>query len=211
MNDRARVRVEREMSVAEKSVHRQENSSPMFFIFFSRCWASASTKEERESIKQHTTHRMDLTAVNPVWTFCLSQDENFLETNSPRLVRFSIWPPNRKEALLASETCRQLMEGCPEWMIKVARRVQQRHQQRTGGETKISNNTNKRSYAVRIVYDRDVETILLVDGAQLPTPDQQIPTVHMGLFMAASEKSYPSKMNPIIDNDVLVSLNSSSK
>eukprot|EP00977_Amphora_coffeiformis_P024703 scaffold16706_cov153-Amphora_coffeaeformis.AAC.1 len=160
------------------------------------------------------------TQVNPVWTFSLSNDEDYPETNSHRLVRFSIWPPNKNEALLASETCRQLMEGCPEWMIKVARRVQQEQQQQhafNNADMDTNNTTNeKRQFIVRFVYESGVETILLVDGAKLPTNKQrqqqvdQIPTVHIGLSMAtvSSETSCLSKMDPIVDDVVLVSSSS---
>jgi len=172
-----------------------------------------------------TTSKMN-DEVKPVWTFSLSNDEDYPETNSHRIVRYSIWPPGRNDAMLASETCRQLLEGCPEWMIKVARRVQQQRQQQQrrqqqealqhDADMEARHHTN-RTFAVRFMYDSTMETILLIDGAELPTNRQQVdrmPTVHIGLSMATainSEQTCNSNMDMVEIDDVLVSMNSPRK
>ena len=142
--------------------------------------------------------------LKPVWAFLLSDDKDYPETNSDRLVRFSIWPPERKDALLASETCRRVMEGCPEWMMKVARRIQQRTDNHATAD-------NDRTFAVRFDYGSGFETVLLVDGAEAPSANQ-IKTVHIGLSMVtvSSEESFVSNTDRP-QTDAVVSFGSSSK
>lgn len=130
-----------------------------------------------------------------VWTFVLSADaDNHPATTSDPRVRASIWPPHRKEAILASEACCQAMEGSPEWMLKVAHR---RRVDPTG------------PWAVRLTYGNGLETILLVDGAEAPSSQTQmdrLPTIPLGLSMV----NLSSSETPLAASDAVVSFSSPS-
>ena len=103
-----------------------------------------------------------------VWSVKLS-DGDKAETNSDRTLRMSVWADDEGGRPLAvNEVCQKALELSPEWLIKITRRFQK-----------------SRKAAVALQYGGGLETILLVDGGQLPDEMEKISTLLVECVVAS--------------------------
>mmetsp|Transcript_23967 Transcript_23967/g.49810 ORF Transcript_23967/g.49810 Transcript_23967/m.49810 type:complete len:555 (-) Transcript_23967:408-2072(-) len=122
---------------------------------------------------------MDASARGPqLCRIVLSDSEELPETNSKRVLRTVLYDEETKAALAVSEVSRKAVEATPEWMLKIAKRVQHHHDRKSWPGCVIIN------------YGIGYETLVVIDNAAMPSDLSTVPSIMVDVVVSTEKHAH---------------------